>query len=344
MTYKEKILSVILGVCFFILLFVGFECIARILTAFHILSYYKPIELKKERVEKEELRLDFVLSENDSDLEYDPVLFWKPKKNWGVFNELGIRGSSIQENIATVSGCTILTYGDSNTLGIIPGRYVDTPWPEVLASYLKDQSTPFRVLNMGVMGYSSYQGLEKFKQDVFVFHPSLIIISFGWNDAAPAMGIPDNEFHSFLSGIITPLSISRLFQVIFYYSDKVSLVFRKTQGNVSRVSYSDYVHNIEEFIRIARSQGTSVLLLTRLHGDVSQTASDNWRASVPKYNALLRVVAQKEQVPFVDLEQLFLDSYSNELVDECHVAEAGHNRIAQILVSEIQHISLSCNK
>lgn len=50
------------------------------------------------------------------------------------------------------------------------------------------------MLNAGVAGYSSYQGLLRFKQEVARYEPDLIFVSFGFNDLPPAIGEPDNYF------------------------------------------------------------------------------------------------------------------------------------------------------
>ena len=345
MNRKQNILSGIIIVCGVVFLLALSEGIARSLTNSYILSYYKPIELVKQHEQEEELRLTNVFSGPESEFEYDPVLFWRPKKNWGIFNELGIRGESVTSNLDnTSSSCTIAAYGDSNTLGAFQGGYFDSPWPEELSKLLRQHTSHFRVLNMGVSGYSSYQGLERFRQDIDIFHPSLVFVAFGWNDASPDMGIPDKEFNSLLSLLLSPLNKSRLFQVIKYYSDIVFYRFiRKPGQNGPRVSFTDFRLNLIEFIRLARDNNIPIVLLTRPHADFTHADIDNWRLRVTVNNRILHEVASQYNVPLIDMEELFLNQYPNELIDDCHFTENGHAIAAKEIYSFLQREQLLCN-
>jgi len=302
------------------------EIVVRLLTDKGVLFYYQPLILVQEHINKEELRLDFVFAGNEADIEYDPLVFWKAKKNWGVFNEQGFRRSFFESNRnATNSAFTIMTYGDSNTLGIIPGAYVDIPWPDVLADLFLIHGESVRVINMGMMGYSSYQGLQRFRQDVEIYRPSIVIVSFGWNDAAPAMGIPDKQFSSFLSNFFSPLVKIRTFQVIKYYSDVMKSMFLpKALSNDMRVSYEDYEENLIQFVALAKERGITIILLTRPHTEFSDANSTNWRKYVPRYNQIVRSVATTYHVPLLDWEKLYSGEFLNELVDECHLSPLGH--------------------
>jgi lysophospholipase L1-like esterase len=70
----------------------------------------------------------------------------------------------------------ILTLGDSSTLGY--GVPPDRSYAERLDAMLPDM----HVVNLGVSGYTSYQGLRVLEKYVPLLKPSLIIISFNFND------------------------------------------------------------------------------------------------------------------------------------------------------------------
>jgi len=344
MNSKQKVLSVVAIVSILFGLLAISECIARYVTDTHVLSYYKPIELVKQHEQAEELRLANVFSGPESDLEYDPVVFWRPKKNWGIFNELGIRGESVTSNLESASSsCTILTYGDSNTLGAFQGGYFDNPWPDELARLLQQHISSFRVLNMGVSGYSSYQGLKKFRQDIDIFHPSLIFVAFGWNDASPDMGIPDNKFTTVLSTLLSPLNTSRLFQVIKYYSDVVVQKFiQKPFPNGPRVSFDDFKYNLIEFITLAQKNNSSIIFLTRPHADFTNTDRNNWRLRVLENNNIIRAVAFEYKILLIDMEKIFLEQYPNELSDDCHFTQKGHTAAATVIYAFLKQNNLFC--
>ena len=344
MRFKRNIQAILIIIVIVIFLLGISEMLARILTQLHTLSYYKPIELIVQHEQKEELRLSNVFSGAESDFEYDPVLFWKPKKNSGIFNEVGIRGLSIvSSRDSATSSCTILAYGDSNTLGAYQGGYYDTPWPDELFRLLRQHISSIRVLNMGVHGYTSYQGLQKFYQDITVFHPTFVIVAFGWNDASPDMGIPDKQFNTYLSPLISPLNKSKLFQVLKYYSDIfVNKYLRKPMLNGPRVSFEDFKQNLINFIQLANKNHVSVILLTRPHADFTYANIENWRIHVPEYNKIIHEVASDYNVPLIDFEKLFLEQYSNELIDDCHFTQKGHLIAANELYSYFQQQNIVC--
>jgi lysophospholipase L1-like esterase len=341
MNVKQNILSGIIIFCILLFLLAISEGIVRYLTNTYVLSYYKPFELVKRSEQTQELRFVNVFSGPESDLEYDPVLFWRPKKNWGMFNELGLKGPSIQSMDASPS-CTIATYGDSNTQSLYP----DISWPGELSSLLHQDKLSIRVLNTGVMGYSSYQGLQKFRQDISVFHPSLIFVSFGWNDACHNMGIPDKEYATALSSLLSPLNRSRLFQVIKYYTDTWFHRFiQKPYQYGPRVSFEDYRSNLIEFIHLAKVNNISVVLLTQPHIDFSgvilpQQAS--WYLRVPEYNNIAREIASEYKIPMIDLEKIFLEQYPNKLGDDVHFTKEGLGIVARLIHAFLKQQNLLC--
>lgn len=75
----------------------------------------------------------------------------------------------------------IICLGDSSTLGM--NVEDDDPYPQVLARLLDDaRPGRFEVLNFGVIGYTSRQGLELIRQRVLHYEPDLIVFAFGTND------------------------------------------------------------------------------------------------------------------------------------------------------------------
>ena len=86
-----------------------------------------------------------------------------------------------------------MCYGDSLTDGPPRGG-----WPSWLNRLLQEQGRAggrrFEVMNAGVAGYSSHQGVLRFLQEVDRYQPDLVLVSFGWNDAAEAIGQPDKTF------------------------------------------------------------------------------------------------------------------------------------------------------
>ncbi len=80
----------------------------------------------------------------------------------------------------------IACVGDSWTFG----ANVDQPhaYPQALAASFRDApiGAPVEVLNFGVMGYSSRQGLELLRRSVLDVAPDVVVIGFGMNDSVVA--------------------------------------------------------------------------------------------------------------------------------------------------------------
>ena len=81
----------------------------------------------------------------------------------------------------------------------------------------------FEVLNAGVAGYSSHQGVLRFLQEVDRYQPDLVLVSFGWNDAAEAIGQPDKTFKIPPWPVVVcqrALVRYRAYLVLMYYTQK----------------------------------------------------------------------------------------------------------------------------
>lgn len=73
------------------------------------------------------------------------------------------------------AGATVLALGDSLTAGVGASKGQD--WPSLLADF-----TQWRVINAGISGHTSSQGLERLPQLLQQHSPSLVIIGLGGND------------------------------------------------------------------------------------------------------------------------------------------------------------------
>jgi lysophospholipase L1-like esterase len=78
----------------------------------------------------------------------------------------------------------ILAIGDSNTFGW------GVPTHDSFVEVLDDMLSHAAVINMGVSGYTSFQGYESLSQHFEALHPDLVIASFNFNDRR---AIPSEE-------------------------------------------------------------------------------------------------------------------------------------------------------
>jgi lysophospholipase L1-like esterase len=94
-------------------------------------------------------------------------------------NEVGLRDYEIRDD----GSVRILALGDSCTWGWAVAQ--SETYPSVLQALLNGRpgSTTYRVINAGLPGYSSYQGLVYLREFGLSFNPAIVIIGFGFNDA-----------------------------------------------------------------------------------------------------------------------------------------------------------------
>lgn len=308
----------------------------RLLTDWRVLKYHQAIQTVW-RAGHDDWRLATITG--DENREPDPVLLWRPAAH-SPFNAQRFKGP-MAELPKPADVFRVMCYGDSLTDGPPRGG-----WPSWLHRLLAEQSTVpgrrFEVLNAGVAGYSSHQGVLRFLQEVDRYQPNLILVSFGWNDAAEAIGQPDKTFKVPPWPVVMcqrALVRYRTYLVLMYYTQK----WRPeppvaAPGPVSpRVSVADYLANMDRFRTEAAKRGIAIAYLTRPHKLPPDELSRNttWRGSVPRYNAALRAWGRTNNVPVLDAQHYF-ERLSQELFsDECHFTPQGYERMAKLVREEL---------
>jgi hypothetical protein len=142
--------------------------------------------------------------ESDMMLDFDPARFWKLKPSvqvddpnnqlWQgvVSNSLGFRNAEFEltkkEGVAR-----IVCFGDSSTFGI--GNQMEDTWPSQLESLLQEHpdNPPVQVINAGVPGYTTHQGLEHMRQELDRLQPDVVIASYANHDFWHWDGKSDRE-------------------------------------------------------------------------------------------------------------------------------------------------------
>jgi lysophospholipase L1-like esterase len=234
-----------------------------------------------------------------------------------------------------------MCYGDSLTDGP-----PEQGWPSWFQTLLNDQppitGRRFEVINAGVAGYSSHQGLLRFLQEVDEYHPDLLLVSFGWNDAAEAIGQPDKTFQIPPWPLVwcqRTLIRYRAYLVLMYYSRgwRVQPPAVEAGPCIPRVSVEDYVANMEHFQDEARKRGIPIAVLTRPHKLSPEALIHNtgWRGSVPKYNTALVEWAGHRRVPVIDGQRFFQQLPSTLFSDECHFTSDGYRRMAEFVREQL---------
>lgn len=265
----------------------------------------------------------------DRNFVYDPELIWRPRTGDAIFNEQGFRGKLLTTERQRLPA-RIFAIGDSNTLGW-SGK--DGPnWPKYLEDRLNESGLPSVVINAGVYGYTSYQGLRRFKETL-AFSPDIVLISFGANDAHRTL-MSDAEFASKRireNQWDKVLMKFRLGQMVLAALENLSGANKKTL--IPRVSVEEYEHNLRDIIRLSREHHIKVVLLTRPFIGSSPNAMW-WKNFAPEYNAATMRLATRENVPTIDVYSYFRGCEAC-FVDESHFTEQGMQIAAHIIINEI---------
>jgi len=271
----------------------------------------------------------------DEHFRHDPKLIWRPNEDYPVFNSQGFRGTELSE-AKRAGEFRIFAIGDSNTLGWDEkdegpdGRRSD--WPAVLEELLASSDREVVVVNAGVWGYSSFQGLQRLKE-ILRYQPDMVLISFGGNDAHKVV-VSDAEFASAIPR--SPAFKTKIGQLLLGAWDGVNAHRRSRTDEdlVFRVSPEEYRNNLNEIIAISKHHGIQCVLLTRpFTGPPDEELS--WKNFAPGYVAATIEIGRNKRVRVVDLYSEFQDR-PECFLDEAHFNKQGHRVAARILCEQIR--------
>ena len=241
---------------------------------------------------------------------------------------------------------TVVFMGDSNTEF---GRY-----DEFLKSIIYEQnpSSAFTFVNVGVAGWSSYQGLQQLQRDVLPMLPRFVTIYYGWNDHWTSFGIEDKnmgeynlEYSTLQLEVFSDVRVVQLFnKAIFILSRKAT---KQDERDPERVSLADFRSNLLQMVRIARDNDIIPVLLTapssHKKGQEPEYLAERWlndlNELVPihkKYVQAVRDISSNEDVLLIDLFAEF-ERLPQEAVikffqkDGIHLTSEGHKKIAELI-------------
>lgn len=203
--------------------------------------------------------------------ERDPELLWtmarstvldEPQAGYPRVrtNSLGLRGGT-PPGERRPGEFRVLCLGDSVTFGL--GVRDGFTWPEQLQRLLAAGpglgGRPVHVLNGGVVGWSSVQGM-RFLNRVGWYHPDVIVFWFGMNDVCRAWGRPDREKGGepgALYEVASALSLLRTVQLLTYAVDAV----RGAGKDSTRASLEDYASAVERLKALEADGGPRVIFI-----------------------------------------------------------------------------------
>ena len=283
-------------------------------------------------------------------LRRDPELFWTPRPGVAGHNSLGFIGPEFSPEKPD-DVFRIVCIGDSCT------HFGPQSYPEILQQLLdqaRNSETPnsgalndrkVEVINAGVIGYTSYQGLTLMRSKVANWQPDLVTVYFGWNDHWLARGLEDNQQTN-----NSPGTASRMLGSL----RSVQLARMLTGGLTAdgqpkpRVALTDYRSNLTEIANLCRSLKCQCWFITAPHAmdlsipDYLMTSGEVADPSqlIPlhqSYNAAVREVAERTASSLIDLESSIdaLPKQSLFLEDHIHFTLAGRRYAAEQIAAKI---------
>jgi lysophospholipase L1-like esterase len=233
----------------------------------------------------------------------------------------------------------IICLGDSWTFGANVGQ--EETYPRQLEQLLEQEfhGSDFEVLNLGVLGYSSYQGLELLKKEALKLKADLIVIAFAMNDSSTA-GYRDKDIpgsreevtlvkrignvldkletykllkYTALKLKYRPQSISRQLKTIAESADKPdeAIDYNNLEPWI-RVSPGDYKKNIIHIIDLAKKNNISpILLYNQLSHDAGEVAGIGYLGTMSPYYKVLEDISRATEVPLVDSSALISEASIN---------------------------------
>ena len=315
---------------------------------------------------------------SDLMLEYDEERFWKLRPNvtindpnntfWQgtVSNSLGFRCPEFTRNKPN-NTLRVVCFGDSSTFGI--GAKMEDTWPSLLrqefeneiANNVFDRSAEqhVEVINAGVPGYSSHQGLQHMRQELERLDADVVLASYANNDFWHWDHQTDQQHAQRISksnGLRDSLMTSRLVQVIDVGIGKLR---QSTADEIDPASPNQHWAKVATFnYKDPVAQWTRRVPLEQFHTNISSMADLCAKSRVPlilvkwpdqpqagghwspriEYQDVLDQIAKERNLQVADVVSMFqankswsVDTYvPNDIV---HVNRDG-NKLAAIAVRD----------
>lgn len=267
----------------------------------------------------------------------DPLLIWRPKADFSDSNSIGLREKEISPQ-KQPGEFRVIILGDSSIYGH------DVAQDQTVAKHLETmlrQKYPekaINVINGGVCGYSSQQGMYFFEDILPVVKPDLVILGYFHSDIKMEQQLDTAIVQK------TPLtSMKRLL-----YKSNLYLLLRKQiglfrynlpggdgrslqqAGDFNRVPPQDYCQNLRKMSEMSKKAGANVILL-KMQPPANGFPRRISNETVKTYLAVIGKVGHEISAPVVDIWSAFVSHDPSEMycMDKFHPNSFGHRIMAQ---------------
>jgi lysophospholipase L1-like esterase len=286
-------------------------------------------------------------SEGHYDFIPDKQLFWRlaPSNPRLLTNAHGFRGTEFSD--AKPPGVErIIALGCSCTFGIESSF----TYTMALQQFLNRNGAGrrYEVINTGVPGYSSFQGVRLLETELERYRPDILLVYFGWNDHWLARFFEDKEQKTPSAAaqfLLDHASRVRLLQALQKLAASLRGAAARSATLMYRVSPSDYRANLERIAGDAGRLGCRVAFITAPAGydrptDVPEYLvregfiqdNETLLRVHAEYNRIVREVARERNIALVDCAATFDANPAKKSLfgeDGIHPNNQGHRLIAQ---------------
>ena len=324
-----------LSLTIFVMLIGGFEYATQVAMRLGWIEPYRAMETMV-RAGTEDYRAAHITA--DRRREPDPLLWWRPR-NEPPYNAQRMKGplATLPKPAGTFR---ILCYGDSNTDGTSAGS-----WPEELQQLFAGPGPPtIEVLNAGVAGFSSHQGLLRFLEDVDRYQPDLVLVSFGWNDATPVAVAPDHEYtppSRWWVAIQRVLIRFDFYRTLLHLPQLRSVPLSDDEYRGPRVPLDRYLRNMASFASTADAAGAQTVYLTRpFRESAARPHPPPWIERVDRYNRALVAFGADRGTPVVSVAEHFEGGRDELFADASHFSRQGQRAMAAFVRDQLDGLVL----
>ena len=203
----------------------------------------------------------------------------------------------------------IVCLGDSITKGYRPGVKEVETFPYRIETQLRKDGSDVEVLNVGIGGETSTQGLKRLKAAVIDQQPDFVTIMYGANDSYIDMGkatvrVPLDEYRANLTAMIHELRKEKI---------------------------------------------TPILMTTNRYGDKHPPdgSGKHPHLQMDAYMKTCREVAESEKVLLIDHQSLWIEAgkkgtdLETWMTDHVHPNVRGHEEMAKVMLPVFKHVLLN---
>lgn len=273
--------------------------------------------------------------------QYDPNLFWTMRPyaiiRGQMLNGLGLRGPEIPTK--DPGEFRIVSLGESTTFGL--GICMKETYSSLLNEELAFvNGRRMQVINMGVPGYTLFQGITYLRLHGLILPPDAVLIYFGFNDFLPVTfraardagsklqnaGLTDRELFEQRKTILyqfayTIQKYSNLARLISFHTSHTSENVILDSGQV-RVPESDRRWILSELRNMSREHGFRLVVIIP------------WYRDFDEHVPLLRELTAWNDITVVDLPAKLIDLPNlrgSYFLDRVHPNPDGHRLIAEVI-------------